>query len=169
MLQKWVTFTGFSAARGPRFPDLNWREVIFSYIFFLITHFIISPYLLYKIILPLNLEESTFTILSDITSETVLNGLRLLSLTTIPHYLPDIPPSTLSWIYNLLENFELDTNHTRLQDTLNFHDLSELYIVLDFLRDTLLESYYQPYFYGKLCHFTTVLIGKSKTRPSPYA
>ena len=120
--------------------------------------------------LPLNLEESTFTILSDITSETILYGLRRLSLTTIPHYLPDILPSTRSWLYNILENFELDTNHTLLQDTLNFRDLSELHvcIVLNFLRDTLLESYSQPYFYGKLCHFTTVLIGKSYYRPNPY-
>ena len=97
--------------------------------------------------LPQELEESTFVSLSTLISQTVLNGLRRLSITTIPDNFDQVPLSTVAWVYDFFLKYELHTNHTLLASTINIGDLIGLDSVIEYLYDLLNEAHYQPYFF----------------------
>ena len=82
-----------------------------------------------------------------VTSPRVIKGFELLASLHIPHYIPDIPKSTLATIYNFLENFATDTDLELLQHILPPNLITDIFFQLEELEETLDQADYIPDFF----------------------
>ena len=74
-----------------------------------------------------------------VTSPRVIKGLEQLTSMNIPYYIPNIPHSTLTAMYNLIENFSTDTDFELFEHILTQQLVLDLYLIVD-LTDTLLHT-----------------------------
>ena len=64
----------------------------------------------------------------------------------IPYYIPNIPHSTLTAMYNLIENFSIDTDFEHFEHILTVQLVLDLSYLIENLTDTLNQAYYVPDF-----------------------
>ena len=81
-----------------------------------------------------------------VTSPRVIKGLEQLETMNIPYYIPNIPHSTLTAMYNFIENFSIDTDFELFEHILTQQLVLDLSYLIENLTDTLNQAYYIPDF-----------------------
>ena len=96
--------------------------------------------------LPFEIPTNALYKLFFITSVTVLNGLIKLTTLTLPTYSSSIPDRTLTFIYQFLESFAIDTDIDLLNNSLPIQTTIDISYLIEHLYRILIEANYIPRF-----------------------
>ena len=96
--------------------------------------------------LPFQIAASVLYKLSFINSATVLNGFIKLTTLDLLAFSPKIPDHTLTFLYQFLESFEVDTDIDLLNNCLPVQTAKDISFLIEQLYGILIEANYIPSF-----------------------